>query len=302
MFLRFPYRATRIGLVGAVVAGASLLPPAARPAQAAVQCRPAGPLVRVPDLPEGSGLAASLRTPGRFWALNDSGAPVLVALDENGRVAGRLRIDGAAVEDWESLAVGRCPSGSCIYVADIGDNDAERDRITIYRIPEPGEASGSVAVSGVFHAAYPDGAHDAESLLVTGDGRLYIVTKGETGPVSIYRFPHELRSGTTLRLERVGEPRDTRRAAEADRVTDGAVSPDGDWIVLRSIRTLAFYRTADLLAGNWREAARVPLAALEEPQGEGVTFGAEAAIYLISEGGNKKRPGAFGRLTCTLNP
>ena len=128
------------------------------------------------------------------------------------------------------------------------------------------------------------------------------MTKGNTGPVSIYRFPNELRNGTTLRLERVGEPRDPRPPAPKDRVTDGAVSPDGRWIVLRSSHALAFYRAVDLQAGNWREAARVPLAAVGEPQGEGVTFGPDDSVYLMSEGGGKKQPGAFARLTCTRNP
>ena len=257
---------------------------------------------RVPELPEGSGLAASRRTPGRFWSHNDSGDPVLFALDGNGRVIGRLRVSGAAVEDWEAVAVGSCPSGSCIYVADIGDNQAERERITVYRITEPADADGSAKVSDVFHATYPDGAHDAEALLITPDGRLHIVTKGETGPVSLYRFPDELRSATTLRLERVGEPRDPRLAAQNDRITDGAMSPNGQWIALRGTRLLTFYRAADLLAGNWREAGRVPLATVAEPQGEGVTFGSDNVVYLMSEGGGKKQPGTFARLTCTLNP
>jgi hypothetical protein len=227
---------------------------------------------------------------------------VLVALDEAGRVTGRLRIDGATVEDWEAVAVGQCPSGSCIYVADIGDNDADRDRITVYRIPEPAAASGSVKVPDVFHASYPDGAHDAESLLIAADGRLHVVTKGETGPVSMYRFPNELKSGTTVRLERVGEPRESRPAAENDRVTDGTVSPNGQWIALRSLNAVTFYRAAELLAGKWREVGRVSLTTLREPQGEGVTFGSDSTMYLMSEGGGKKQPGAFARLTCTLIP
>jgi hypothetical protein len=227
---------------------------------------------------------------------------VLVALDDTGRSVGRLKVDGAGIEDWESVAVGPCPSGSCIYVADIGDNDAERDRITVYRLPEPAGASTSVKVSDVFHATYPDGAHDAETLLVAADGRLHIVTKGETGPVAIYRFPNELRSGTTLKLERVGGPREPRHAAENNRVTDGAVSPDGEWIALRSTSTLTFYRAGELLAGKWREAGRVSLTSIGEPQGEGVTFGSDSTVYLMSEGGGKKQPGAFARLTCTLNP
>ena len=302
MILSFTNRPPLTGLAGAVILAVSAATSSTRAAESVPQCKPAGTLVRVPELPEGSGLAASRRTPGRLWSHNDSGGPVLVALDHKGRAVGRLRIEGAAVEDWESVAVGPCPSGSCIYVADIGDNDAERTRITIYRIPEPADASGSVRVSDVFHAAYPDGPHDAESLLVTADGRLHIVSKGDTGPVSIYRFPKELRSGITLRLERVGAPRESRRAAGNDRVTDGAVSPNGQWIALRTTDSLRFYRSADLLAGNWREAGRVALTSLGEPQGEGVTFGSETSVYLMSEGGGKKQPGAFARLTCTANP
>jgi hypothetical protein len=274
----------------------------ALPQTSAVHCKPAGALQRVPELPEGSGLAASRRTPGRFWSHNDSGDPVLFALDSDGRIVGRLTISGAAVEDWEAVAVGPCAAGSCIYVADVGDNDAERERITVYRLAEPAEATGAAKVTEAFHATYPDGAHDAESLLVTPEGRLLIVTKGDTGPVSLYRFPHELRSGSTVRLERVGAPRDPGQPSKNDRITDGAVSADGQWIVLRSTEELTFHRVADLVAGNWRAAGRVELASLGEPQGEGVTFAADDSVYLMSEGGGKNQPGVFARLTCTLKP
>jgi len=118
----------------------------------AAQCRPTGPLVKVPGLSEASGLAISRRTPGRLWTHNDSGEPVVVALDARGSVTGRVRLTGAAVEDWEAIAVGPCGTGSCLHVGDIGDNEAERKRITIYRLPEPEGVSGSAAVSDVLHA------------------------------------------------------------------------------------------------------------------------------------------------------
>ena len=272
-------------------------PAAAQPA-GAPQCKPASTVVRVPELPEGSGLAASHRTPGRFWSHNDSGDPVLVAIDTKGVVAGRLHLSGATVQDWEAVAVGPCPAGSCIYVADIGDNDAERRQITVYRLEEPAAATGSTPVSGVFHASYPDGAHDAETLLVAPDGRLHVVTKGDTGPVSLYRFPNELRPGSTMRLERVGPARPSTPSGD-DRITDGAVSPDGQWVVLRSTSALMFHRAAEFFAGQWREAARVPLTPLGEPQGEGVAFGADRAVYVAGEGGGRKQPGTFARLPCT---
>ena len=128
--------------------------------------------------------------------------------------------------------------------------------------------------------------------------RLHVVTKGDTGAVALYRFPSELQAGATMRLERVGDP---RPGGNKDRITDGAVSPDGRWVALRSRDAVMLYRATDLLTGNWRELGRVPLKTLAEPQGEGVTFAADNSFYLISEGGGKKRPGRFARLTCALN-
>ena len=275
-------------------------PLAAQHSGSASTCRPDGHVVTIPDLPEASGIAASRRVPGRLWSHNDSGQPMLFALDTRGAVTGRVRLTGATVEDWEAVAVGPCPAGSCLYVADIGDNDAERTRITIYRVQEPSGAEESAAVKDVFHATYPDGAHDAETLLVTPDGALFIVTKGDTGAVGLYRFPRELRPGETHRLERVGQ-RESGKPAENARVTDGAVSADGQWVVLRTGQNLTFHRTAELSAGNWREARSVDLKAIGESQGEGVAIGADGTVYLAGEGGGKSRPGTFARLTCTVD-
>jgi hypothetical protein len=258
-------------------------------------CTPAGSLVPLSGLPEASGLAASRRTPGRLWTHNDSGQPVLFALDSRGTVTGQVRVAGARVDDWEAIAVGACDGGSCIYIGDIGDNDAKRKRITVYRVPEPQQASGATAMSDVFHATYPDGAHDAETLLVA-DGRLYVVTKGETGPIALYRFPQPLTAGTTMRLERVGEP--VLPPGSDSWITDGAVSSDGQWIVLRSLSKLTFYRASDLLAGQWRAASTVAVTPLKEPQGEGVELLADDTVLLAGEGGGKKAPGTFVRFAC----
>jgi hypothetical protein len=281
-----------------VSTGLGSLPPAqAQKSPAPPQCRQAGPLARVPELPEASGIALSRRAPGRLWAHNDSGEPVLFALDTDGRVIGRVNVTGAKVEDWEAVAVGPCAAGSCLYAADIGDNDAERQRISIYRVPEPDRTEGSTPASDVIHATYPDGPHDAETLLIAPDGGLFVVTKGDTGPVALYKFPHDLRAGESVRLERVGRPRTPGKARRNDRITDGSVSPDGQWVVLRTPVALHFYPAVDFFAGNWREAPRMSLKALAEPQGEAVAFG-DGILYLAGEGGGKSRPGTFGRMVC----
>lgn len=261
------------------------------------QCTPAGSLVPLPGVSEASGLAVSRRTPGRLWTINDSGQPILIALDSRGAVTGQVRVSGAKVEDWEAIAVGSCESGSCLYIGDIGDNDAKRRRITIYEVPEPADLSGTATVSRVFQATYPDGAHDAEALFMVGD-RLYVGTKGETGPAAIYRFPDTLQTSSPMRLEHVA--RISPKADAQSRITDGAASADGSWVVLRTRSALMFYRAADLLGGQTRPAFTTALASLKEPQGEGVAFGADNTVFVAGEGGGKKQPGTFAHLTCSL--
>ena len=215
-------------------------------------------------------------------------------------VTGRIRLTGFTVEDWEATSVGPCPSGSCLYLGDIGDNGAKRKSIAVYRLPEPDSASGEVAVRDVFHATYPDGPHEAEALLITPKGEMFVVTKGEDGPINVYQFPRDMQPGTTAALTRVGKPRGSGKSDAHDRITDGAVSPNGSSVVLRSHRTLYFYATSDLTSGQWRERGRVDLSDLAEPQGEGVAFADDNTLYLVGEGGGKSKSGTFVRLTCAF--
>lgn len=283
-----------------VLAATTMTVAAGRDSQAgpSATCQPAGALMRVPELVEASGLVASRSKPGLLWAHNDSGRPELLALDLNGKVTGRVSVSGASVVDWEAMASGPCGSGTCLFIADIGDNEADRRDITIYRVPEPSSPQGTARVDGVFRASYPDGSHDAETLLIAPDGTAYIVTKGATGHVALYRFPRELTAGTTMKLERVGSPLSSGKQREETRITDGAISPDGNWAVLRTRTTLMFYRAADLLKGDFREVRRADVRGLREPQGEGVAFGSADTIYLAGEGGGKSQPGTLAALSC----
>jgi hypothetical protein len=257
-------------------------------------CQPAGELTRLAGVSEASGLALSRSVPGRLWTHNDSGQPVLFALDERGRVTGQLRIAGATAEDWEAVASARCQTGTCLYIGDIGDNDAKRNHVTVYRVAEPEANATTSAQAEAFHATYPDGPRDAETLLIAPDGRIHIVTKGNTG---LYRFPADLRAGSTMRLERVGDAEGRTTDGDA-RVTDGAISPDGRWAVLRSQKTLRFFRTSDLLEGRWRHAFQVDLTPLKEPQGEGVAIDRNNTVFVAGESGGKGNGGTFTHFSC----
>jgi hypothetical protein len=263
-----------------------------------MKCQPAGSLKRIDGVPEASGLVASRSTPGRLWVHNDSGKPEIFALDTEGKVIGTVAVAGATLVDWEAMASARCGSGSCLYLGDIGDNEGSRSSITVYRIPEPANLTGTARVDAVITATYPDGAHDAETLLAAPDGRLYIVTKGDTGEVALYRFPAQPKPGATVQLERVGTPLSKGKPGEEARITDGAISADGTWAVLRTRTVLMFYRASEFLSGNFRQSRAVDLTPLGEPQGEGVAFGAGNTVYVAGEGGGKSQAGTLAALTC----
>jgi hypothetical protein len=273
--------------------------PATDDTVSAPACRRKGPSVWIAVAPEASGAALSRTTPGVVWTHNDSGEPAVFALDSSGALLGAVRVTGAAVVDWEAVAIGPCASASCLYIGDIGDNNARRKDVVVYRVAEPSPRDRNTAGAEAFRATYPDGRHDAEAMFVTADGTVYVITKGDTGPIAIYRFPQPLRPNASVRLERVA----TLAAGTVkrhERVTDASISPNGRWVVLRTAGSLAFYPARELAAGTVADPQTFDIRSLREVQGEGVALADDGTVYLIGEGGGKKRPGTFARMLCTL--
>jgi hypothetical protein len=261
-------------------------------------CSLTGQLVSLPEISEASGLALSRATPDLLWTHEDS-SPVLFALDIVGRLKGRVRLNQAPIEDWEDLAIGPCGGKTCLYIADIGDNRSKRDHITVYRVPEPNPTDSETAPAEAFHATYPEGPRDAEALFVSGEGGLYVVTKGSHTPITLYRFPEPLRAGTTVRLEPVVTLFQDD-AARSDRVTGAATSPDGRWVALRTHNAVLFYEAAPLMGGKPTKPLRYDVSWLRESQAEGVAIGNEGGLYLISEGGATDAPGLLAHGVCKL--
>ena len=254
-------------------------------------CTVAKALTPLPDVGEASGVAVSRRTPGVFWSHNDSGSPSLFAFDESGNARGRVEVTGASVVDWEDIAVGPCREGMCLYIADIGDNNRARDRITIYRVPEPrADDKATERAEAAWQMTYPNGAHDAEALFVTAMAQLFLITKEDARTTALYRIPPPAADGAG-RLQQVAQ-------LPLARVTGAAASPDGNWIAVRTNDEVFFYPAADLLAGKNVPPRRFDLRPLKERQGEGVAFGADGLVYLTGEGGG--RSGTLAAIKCSL--
>src|SRR5436190_5542107 len=196
-------------------------------AKDALRCDTVAHGVPLGALPEASGLAVSARTAGVLWSMNDSGLPLVYPLDQMGRVLGRVRVEGADINNWEDVTVAPCGKQSCLYIADTGNGGGtQRNDVVIYRVVEPGVMDSHSTRAETFNAAYPaDEDHEAEAMFVAR-AQLYLVTKGH--PTLVFRFPRGMERGTLATLERIGEVPTDRFLGTAlrrqTRITDAETS------------------------------------------------------------------------------
>jgi hypothetical protein len=235
-----------------------------------------------------------------FWIHNDSKKPPhLHAVDTAGHVLTIVGVPTPPTQDWEDIAGGPCPAGYCLYLADIGDNLHEREDRAILRIAEPDPAARTLGDVDRFPIRYPDGPHDAEAILLLPDTTVYIITKGRSGPVTVYRYPPPLRAAERVTLEPV-QQLTAGLEQVPDLVTGAASSADGRRVAVRTYSHLQFYRRdgdtlAPLLPGRG-----YGLGALQEPQGEGVALADDGSVFLVSEAGPSRAPAPLSRLRCPI--
>ena len=86
-----------------------------------------------------SGLTAATVVRGGWWVVNDSGnTPELHLISARAKLLQTVRVTGATNVDWEDLASAPGANGRrTLYVGDIGDNEAVRDDLVVYAVPEP---------------------------------------------------------------------------------------------------------------------------------------------------------------------
>jgi hypothetical protein len=215
-----------------------------------------------PEVTASAGLARDTRS-DLYWTVNDSGGRgTLYGLAPDGSLRGTLAFRADLV-DVQAVAM----SGSRLYVADIGDGPRKRDFVTVYEFRFP-RAEGQTVSYRAYDFRYPDGAHDAATLLVDAGGRLYVVTKEAKGGIYASREPLSRRLRNTL--ERVGDA--------PPYVTDGVFLPKRGLIALRS------YVSVEMLdAKTYQPTARAALPTAA--QGESLTVSLSGTSLLAGSKG-----------------
>jgi hypothetical protein len=192
-------------------------------------------------LDEISGLVASRSNAGALWVHNDSNdgdTARFFAMSTSGARLGTFTLTGATNFDWEDIAIGpKLGGGNYLYLGDIGDNNALRSTITVYRTTEPLSTGGATIASIAYTSVklkYPGGARDAESMFVDPlSGDLFIISKRTELP-ELYSVPANVfdTNGQTVTMTALGS-----FASLPDMPTAADISPDGRYILVRSSKS-----------------------------------------------------------------
>ncbi|MBK7819864.1 MAG: hypothetical protein IPJ61_02005 [Tessaracoccus sp.] len=171
-----------------------------------------------------------------------------------------------------------------LWVADFGDADAARDHVVAYRLTstEPGQTTYNA-----FDFRYQDGPRDAKAFLISGRGRVYVVTSGDNP--GIYR--------SSLNLSRESMNTLVRVTAAPEGVTDGVFLADGSTMALRTAKGIEY-----IDAFSWDTVVTDTIDGA--PEGESIARGAADEIFV---GGNPAirttaKPPADTTTTVTPSP
>lgn len=255
--------------------------------------------IKNPSVTESSGLVASHTLPGAYWTHNDSGdGPFVYAINTRGNSLGVFHVTGANARDWEDISIGPGPqpNRTYLYIGDIGDNSEKRTDIVVYRVAEPdlknaGKGSTKAKPSATEPAEairlkYPDGKHDAETLLVhPTTGNLYIMTKAAFANPVVYEAAAPLSPGKTITMKRIGEVHIPSIFGGA--ITGGSVSPDG-----RRVALCDYFQGYELVlptrSKNFDDIWKEKMTGFDpgkRPQGESIAYRLDGnALLATSEG------------------
>lgn len=216
---------------------------------------------------ENSGMSRSTYARSVLFVHNDSGGgPQFFVIDTDCRTKAVFDVPGAPAKDWEDMASG---PGHALWFGDIGGSRIEVD---VVRVQEPRRLRSRSLGYTSYQLTYPDGAHNAEGLMVRPrNGRLFVITKAPSG-AGVYRAPKELDPD---------HPNELTRVADAGQGLSGAdFSRSGSMFVLRG------YKAAFVYTGLADEPTKIRL-----PEGhtfgEAVTFTRGGALIFGAEGVNE---------------
>jgi len=231
------------------------------------------------QLEEASGLVASVRNPGMFWVINDSGHPADVFLiDIHAQIRMVCHLKDIKNRDWEDITLSVIDGKNFLYVGDIGDNLSYYSSKLIYRFEEPSYDGQEITIEEIeiLTVTLSDGERDTEAMMVdplTND--MYLVSKWEDS-VHLYQIPFPFKDTVTA-IKTAVLPYNGIVAAN--------ISMDGMEVLMKNYPDVYYWKReegqsiTDLL-----KQSSIALPYDMEEQGEAICFGSDGkGYYTVSE-------------------
>jgi hypothetical protein len=223
---------------------------------------------------EASGITHSTTQPGNFWVQEDSGNPSqLYLINNNGELIHKSYVKNATNRDWEDIAI----AGNQLFIADIGDNSLIYPDYTVYSFTEPAVPADTISTTKAIRFKYPDGAHDAEALLVDPSSKdIFIITKRDN-PSKVYKLVYPYSQAMNVAI--------TAGTLNYSSVTAAALSPDGKEVIIKTYTDLYYYtKNSNEAINETLQKAYLKIPYTLEPQGEAISFASDnSGFYTLSE-------------------
>ncbi len=227
-----------------------------------------------------SGLVCGHKNETFIYMVEDKGNPnKIYVFNQTGVLQTKLILEGLENIDWEDLAIGPGPveGESYIYVADIGDNDANRNSVRIIRFVEPDLstiASNSITINNydIITFQYPKGARDAETLMINPFTKdLIIMTKVEL-VTRVYQLKYPYTANIN-KAEFVG-------LLPTSKLVAGDISKDGQRITVKNKGNIYYWETQsnDIYKTLFHSPPKI-ITYVPEPQGESIGFSLDGKSY-----------------------
>jgi hypothetical protein len=188
---------------------------------------------------EASGLAASRKNPGYLWTLNDSGNPSdIYLLNEKAEIVMTCKLPKSRNRDWEEIFIGPGPKENTpyLYVADIGDNDAEHTWKILYRIEEPLLTEKKITVHEIEKIVFKlsDKRRDSETIFYDSiSSSVCLISKREKN-VNVYSLSYPFESDTLTAELKASLPFDNIVAAD--------ICPKGDEVLMKTYESVFYWK------------------------------------------------------------
>jgi hypothetical protein len=237
------------------------------------------------NLNEISGLACGKTNTNLVYMIEDKGNDNEVhVFNQQGEFQFKLVIPGLSNTDWEDIAIGVGPDEgkNYIYIADIGDNDANRNSVRIIRFEEPNQSNVSgnsldINDYDLIDFQYPSGPKDAEVLMLNPFNKSLIVVTKKDALARVYELKYPYNANMN-QAEFIG-------LLPFQKLIAGDISHDGSQIVMKN-KDIVYYWTTQ---GNnplktLFDQTPVKVDYIVEPQGESIGFSSDGNnFFTISE-------------------